>query len=82
MKCLKKGAIWLGVIATIPVPLILASLAADPFYMRFQFEGERKDFAPGDAIGVLIDTCLFAAILLVPAILGWYRLYRGISSRS
>jgi hypothetical protein len=82
MKSIQKVAIWLGAILTIPVSLILASLIANPFYMRFQFEGDRRDFAPGDAIGVLLDTCFFAAILLIPAMLGWWRLYRGVSSRS
>jgi len=46
----KKTAVWLGVVATIPAALFLGFFVANPFYMRFVFEGDRKDFAPGDTL--------------------------------
>jgi hypothetical protein len=42
MRKLKKTAMWVGGVATIPVALVLGNLIADPFYMRFVFEGERR----------------------------------------
>jgi hypothetical protein len=47
--------------------------------MWFVFEGDRRDFAPGDAFGVLGWACIFAVLIMIPAMLGWWRLYRRIS---
>jgi hypothetical protein len=77
----KKAAVWLGVLATIPVAFVLGFFIADPFYMRFIFEGERRDFAPGDSFGVLVWTLIFAVLLMTPAMLGWWHLYRRISKQ-
>ncbi len=75
----KKVAVWLGAAATVPAALLLGFFVADPFYMRFVFEGDRRDFAPGDTFEVLIWTWIFAVLLMIPAMLGWWRLYRRIS---
>jgi len=75
----KKTAVWLGVVATIPAALVLGFFMANSFYMRFVFEGDRKDFAPGDTFGVLIWTWILAVLIMAPAMLGWWRLYRRIS---
>ena len=82
MNNAQKVAVWLGAITTAPLAFVLGYFAAEPFYMRFMFKGERIDMAPGDAFGVLFYTFLFGMILAIPATLAWYRLYRGISASS
>jgi len=78
----KKTAVWLGGIATLPVAFLLGWLVADPFYMRFVFEGDRKDFAPGDTFGILFWALVFGAIIIILATIGWVRLYRRVSKRA
>jgi hypothetical protein len=73
-----KIAIWVGIVVTIPTALVAGFLIADPFYMRFIFEGDRKDFAPGDAIGTFLYACVFAVLILIPAMFGWWRIYRKV----
>jgi hypothetical protein len=51
-------------------------MIAVPFYMRFVFEGERKDFAPGDSFGVLACAAFFSFVLFGAAVLVWQRVWR------
>jgi hypothetical protein len=60
--------------------LVAGFMIADPFYMRFIFERERKDFLPGDSFGGLIYAVLFSTALFVVAAFGWWRVYRRISN--
>jgi hypothetical protein len=76
-----KVAVWIGIVMTIPAVIIAGFLIADPFYIKFIFEGDLKDFAPGDAIGVFLCSCVFAIVISIPAMFGWWRLYRRISRR-
>ena len=76
---LKKAAVWIGAVATIPVALVLGFVVADPFYMRFIFDGDRKDFSPGDSFGVLVWALIFSAVIIIPAMFGWWKLYRRLS---
>ncbi len=75
----KKVVIWLGVAATIPSALAVGYYIAVPFYMHFLFEGKRVDFAAGDTFGVLICTWIFAVLIMIPAMLGWWRVYRNLT---
>jgi hypothetical protein len=78
----RKLAVWIGVLATIPAALVVGFFLADRFYVRFLFEGEMKDFAPGDAIGVLLYGTMFAVVILIPAFFGWWRIYRSLCQTS
>jgi hypothetical protein len=70
-----------GILTTVPVALVLGFLIADPFYMHFIFEGDRRDFTPGDSLGVLFWACIFTAVIMIPAMIAWLRLYSRVSSR-
>lgn len=72
----KRIALWLGILATIPASLLLGFYIADVVYMRFIFKGDREDFTPGDSFGILFYAVLFTVLILIPAMLGWWRLYR------
>jgi hypothetical protein len=74
----KKALVILGVIATYPVVLVAGFMIADPFYMRFIFQGERSDFAPGDTFGVLFYAVLFSVVLFEAAAFGGRHVYRKI----
>lgn len=74
----RKLAVWIGIFATIPVAFVSGFFLADHFYKRFLFEGEMKDFAPGDAIGVLLYGIVLTVVILVFASLGWWRVYRKL----
>jgi hypothetical protein len=76
----KKLAVLLGAVLTVPAAVIAGYLIASPFYMRFVFDGEVKDFAPGDSFGVLFYTLVFSIAILIGATFGWLRVYRRISS--
>jgi len=75
---LRKVAIWVGVIVTIPAALVIGYSIAEPFYMRFLFEGRISDFSPGDSFGVLICTWIFAVLIMIPAMFGWRRIYNNV----
>ena len=75
---LRKALVVGGIILTFPLSLFVGYLIADPFYMRFIFEGERKDFAPGDSFGVLFYALLFAIIILVAAVPIWIGVCRRV----
>ena len=74
----RKALVVAGIVLTIPLALISGFLVADPFYMRFIFEGDRKDFAPGDSLGVLFYALLFAILILVAAAPIWIRICRNV----
>lgn len=76
----KRLAVVLAIIITFPISGAFGIAVAEPFYMRFMFEGARKDFAPGDAIGISLLQIVFAAAFFVAATFGWWRLYRAISN--
>jgi hypothetical protein len=76
----KRLALILAIIMTFPVSCAFGVSVAEPFYMRFIFEGARKDFAPGDAFGLTFLQIVFAAAFFVVAMFGWWRLYRAISN--
>lgn len=76
----KKASVIAAIILTYPVTLVAGFFIAEPFYMRFIFEGNRRDFAPGDSFGVLIYTVLFSTLLFSAAAFGWWRVYRQISN--
>lgn len=67
-----------GIILTVPVALITGYFVADPFYMRFIFEGDRKDFAPGDSLGILFYALIFAIVILVATVPIWIRVCRKV----
>ena len=75
----KRLALILAIIITFPISGAFGIAVAEPFYMRFVFEGVRKDFAPGDAFGVLFLQIGFAAAFFIAAMFGWWLLYRTIS---
>ena len=75
----KKTAMLMAAVATIPAAIVAGYLVADPFYMRFVFVGPRSEFSPGDAIGVLVWTMVFSAVLLLGASFGWLHFFRKVS---
>jgi hypothetical protein len=50
----EKALVIAGVIVSYPPAFVAGFMIADPFYMRFIFEGDRRDFAPGDTFGILV----------------------------
>ena len=76
----KKAAVIAGAVLTCPLTLVVGFLLAEPFYMKFAFEGDRRDFAPGDAIGVLFYGILFSVPLFLASVFGWWRVYKRISN--
>jgi hypothetical protein len=76
----KKALVIAGVIGTYPAALVVGFMIADPFYMRFIFNGERTDFAPGDTFGVVFYALLFSVPLFALAAFGWWRVYRRLSN--
>ena len=77
----KKVLLALGAVASVPLVLYVAFLAADAVYMRFLYEGEVQDFAPGDALGVFMLGGLFSLVGWGLSALIWSRLYRRVSAR-
>ncbi len=75
----KKIAMLFAAVATIPTAILAGYLVADPFYMRFVFVGPRSEFSPGDAIGVLVWTMAFSAVLLLGVSFGWLHFFRKVS---
>lgn len=76
----KKALVALGAVASVPLVLYASFHAADLVYIRFFYEGEIKDFAPGDALGVFTLWGLFSLIGWVLSALVWSRLYRRVST--
>ena len=73
---IKKTAILVAAVATIPAAIVSGYLIADSFYMRFVFVGQRSEFAPGDTIGVLVWTMAFTTVLVLVASFGWLHFFR------
>jgi hypothetical protein len=74
----RKFAVWVGILATIPTAFVAGFFLADRFYVRFLFEGDIKDFAPGDALGVFLYGSIFTVVILVLTCFGWWRVYRKV----
>jgi hypothetical protein len=55
----KKVIVIVGAMISCVAAIPLAALIANWFYMRFIFEGDISDFAPGDTFGVLFWTLMF-----------------------
>jgi hypothetical protein len=67
----------LGFLFSLPVALLLAGYSAQWTYIHFIFEGDLKDFAPGDAIGVFLFTWFHFAVLVVFTSILWFRRYKS-----
>ena len=76
----KKIAVICGAIVSVPLAFVVGGVCTHPFYMRFVFNGELSDFAPGDAIGELLYLILFSTSFLLAELAGWVIVYRRVSN--
>jgi hypothetical protein len=78
---LKKVAVGLAGIVSIPAVVIGGSAFADFVYLRLAFQGyDLRDLSPGNGPGGIFLTWVFCGILLLFDVVFWIRIYRRVSN--
>jgi hypothetical protein len=77
---LKKVAVGLAGLVSVPVVVIAGSAIADFIYLRLAFQGyEVGELTSGDGMGVVFLRWVVCGILLMLDAVLWTRIYRRVS---